>query len=256
MWVCTSVEVYERNHLGPKPPCPVNFHPPMPPPGQCRLVNGTCQYAQPAVTCRIWYPDCEFRYTCGTTEEWKRNSYTCPPFISLPPPDTLCIPINNTCRWYNPCRYWKNSHSSGYSCGSLDQYYKFIFGLQPPSIAPPEELVETQPPGDCVIVNGECAWSSKWIREQACSIPPLCDSPYWNVHCFHVVVYQYFAALLVQTCPVSSSVKHFLQCKGSVPKIIHGFLLNPTTAHMMVTPSFPHPFTFVDSTSLWITAYW
>ena len=162
--MCTSVEEYERSNLFPLG-CPMlNLEPPTPPPGQCRLENGICQYAQPAVTCDTWVPDCHFSYSCGTTEERERTTNTdaaCASFgQDLPPPDMLCIPVNDTCQWYNPCRYWRGFCQSGYRCGTVEQYYAFIFGPQPLCVAPPEGWVEPLPPGDCIAQEQECRWSS------------------------------------------------------------------------------------------------
>jgi hypothetical protein len=163
--VCTSVEEFERNRLRPQPLCPTrNADPPTPPPGQCRLENGTCQYAESAVVCEVWVPNCAYRPTCGTAEEREQTSNSsagCPPASNgQPSPDMICIPVNDTCQWYNPCRYWRGHCLSGYNCGTVEQYYEFIFGPQPLCAAPPEGWIMPRPPGDCVVVNEECGWSS------------------------------------------------------------------------------------------------
>ena len=158
-WVCTSVEEYERSHLGPQFGCPsLNLEPPTPPPGQCRLENGTCQYAQPAVTCNVSVSDCYCSYTCNTNTHTTNHQN-----FRLPPPDMLCIPVNDTCQWYNPCRYWRGFCQSGYRCGTVEQYYAFIFGPQPLCAAPPEGWVEPLPPGDCIAQEQECRWSSMCV---------------------------------------------------------------------------------------------
>lgn len=165
-WVCTSVEDFERYHRGPQLGCPVrDLEPPTPPPGQCRPVNGVCQYTQPVVTCDIWVPDCDYRYTCGTVEERENTSdVTCAIFGNVPPsPDMLCIPVNDTCQWYNPCRYWRGHCLSGYRCGTVEQYYAFVFGPHPLCSLPPEWWVEPQPQGECVVEDGECGWSSTYV---------------------------------------------------------------------------------------------
>lgn len=162
--MCTSVEDFERSHrFLPPPRCPTsNSDPvPTPPPGQCRPVDGVCQYAQPIVTCDVWVPDCDYRYTCGTVEERERTTNRCGNFGQMPPdPDMLCIPVNDTCQWYNPCRYWRGFCLSGYQCGTVDQYYRWLFGPQPLCAYPPEGWVEPQPPGECVVQDQQCGWSS------------------------------------------------------------------------------------------------
>ena len=114
----------------------------------------------------MWIPDCDYRYTCGSVEERERarENTNCgvighPP----PPPDNLCLPINNTCQWYNPCHYWRGHCLSPYQCGTADEYYNFVFGPIPGCFVPPERWVELIPPGECLIYDQECNWSSEYV---------------------------------------------------------------------------------------------
>ena len=169
-WVCGSEEQYWRSRLGPQLGCPVREgDPPTPPPGlKCRVVDGTCQYTNSDLECTRWVPDCHFSYTCGSVQERQRtaNSSNCgPPLFNQPPPlpDELCLPINNTCQWYNPCRYWRGHCQAPYYCGTADQFYMHQFGPQPLCALPPEGWVEPQPPGECVVRDQSCQWSSEYI---------------------------------------------------------------------------------------------
>ena len=145
----------------------MNLEPPTPPPGQCRLVNGSCQYTQPTVACDTWVPDCDYRYMCGTVEQ--RNLTTNTDALcgfrgfgsNAPNPDEFCEPVDGTCQWYNPCRYWRGHCLSGYQCGTVEQYYRFLFGPHPLCAFPPEGWTEPLPPGDCVLTgeDQQCGWS-------------------------------------------------------------------------------------------------
>lgn len=166
-WVCTSVETYERDHVRPQLGCPaLSTTPPVPPPDQCRLINGTCQYTSVTLECTTWVPDCDYRYTCGSVEERERTDS--PELCrgnnfgqEAPVPDTLCLPVNDTCQWYNPCHYWRGHCSAPYQCGTADEYYAFKFGPQPLCARPPEGWVRPLPPGECVVQQEQCTWSSE-----------------------------------------------------------------------------------------------
>lgn len=168
--MCTSIKDFEQQRhwgLG----CPLqNLEPPTRPPGQCTLLNGVCQYTQTTLECDVWVPDCDYRLMCGTVEERERTTNTdalCGGFgTQPPPPDMLCIPINDTCQWYNPCHFWRGYCSSGYRCGTADQYYEFVFGPHPLCARPPEGWAEPIAPGECVVVeNQQCGWSSKCLHD-------------------------------------------------------------------------------------------
>ena len=161
-WRCTSEETYGRFKFGPQPGCPTLPITVPPPSGKCRLVNGICQYTISSLECTTWVPSNDYRYTCGSVEERDQVSETNRRFIGNPPvPDQLCLPINGMCQWYNPCRFWKGFCSSPYHCGSIDDYLAFQFGPQPRCVAPPKGWVLPIPPGDCIITDQQCRWSSK-----------------------------------------------------------------------------------------------
>ncbi len=167
-WECTSVEEYVRHNTR---GCPVyamddstDTPPPTtppPPPGRCLLVNDVCQF-DTSSTLR-----CAFRQSQAGSCQYRcmeANGAIIPDTnctsSGYPPPDSLCIPIDGQCREYNPCKFWKGFCSAPYRCGTLDDYYKFRFGPQPSCAQPPAGFVEPEPPGECVLHNNTCSWSS------------------------------------------------------------------------------------------------
>lgn len=166
-WVCTSEYTYQRSLHSLQPGCPASEDVPTPPPGlQCRVINDTCQYTDSDLECATWVPDCQFSYTCGSVQERDQasNQTNCGHLIgqTLPLPDTQCLPINNTCQWYNPCYYWRGYCGGTYQCGNANEYYSFEFGPHPLCAPPPEGWGEVVPPGECVIQHQQCEWSSKF----------------------------------------------------------------------------------------------
>lgn len=167
-WICTSEEAYyEHFRFGLRPGCPVsNVDPPTPPPGhRCLLINGTCQYAVSSLECTTSVQSCSDGYICGPTQGAKLNTNTVTPPVpncEPPLPDMLCLPINDTCQWYNPCRYWRGYCFSPYQCGTADEYYAFMFGPQPLCAPAGGLLTEPIAPGDCVVRDQDCRWSSKF----------------------------------------------------------------------------------------------
>ena len=150
--------------FGPPPECPViDTDPPPTLPGQqCRLYNGTCQYTEFILECYStivsYTPYCEKASPDVIDRSIPSNDQQ-PNYI---PPDNLCLPINSSCQWFNPCRAWKDNCLGTYQCGTLDQYYRFIYGPTPTCSLPSKGWAEPLPPGECVInAKGECGWSSK-----------------------------------------------------------------------------------------------
>ncbi len=162
-WQCISEESYQRYQRGPRLGCPSVYTetPPTPPPGQhCRLVNGTCQYTRSDLECTG--QNLCYQPVCESTTFFSLIDVACPPSDRSPPPDKLCLPINDSCQWFNPCRAWRGHCLSPYRCGTISEYYAFLFGPVAGCAMPPEGWVEPVPPGECVVnANQECAWSSK-----------------------------------------------------------------------------------------------
>lgn len=162
-WTCTTDESYWQFRYGPQPGCPAIYpQTTAPPPGDCQMVDGMCQFTNATLECTTWLNSC-LGYQCGSTSEYSAFLASPGPVCSFggqyPQPDDLCLPINGTCQWYNPCRSWRGFCLSGYNCGTADQYYQFRFGPQP-LCAP--GWVESDPPGECAVRNGQCDWYSKF----------------------------------------------------------------------------------------------
>ena len=128
------------------------------------MVDGVCQFTNASQDCTTWLNTCQ-GYQCGTESEYRAfltaPGAVCPFGGQYPQPDDICVPINDTCQWYNPCRSWRGFCYSGYNCGTTDQYYQFLFGPQPSCAPPPPGWVEPIPPGECAVRNGQCDWYSK-----------------------------------------------------------------------------------------------
>ena len=168
-WTCTSEQEYQRFRLGPQPGCPdimpVNATQP-PAPGRCEIVDGTCQFTTYLLQCTSWVNTCQIRYQCGSIEEHaaylNSSESHCGLFQPLPKPNSLCLPISNTCQWYNPCASWRGHCLSGYNCGTADEYYAFLYGPHPLCAQPPPGWTEPLPPGECQLdSSAQCSWSSK-----------------------------------------------------------------------------------------------
>lgn len=166
-WTCSTDEAFWRFRYGPQPGCPAIYPQTTgPPPGDCRPVDGMCQFTNATLECTTWLNSCR-GYQCGSTSEYNAFLASPGPVCSFggqyPQPDDLCLPINGTCQWYNPCRTWRGFCLSGYNCGTADRYYQFRFGPQPLCALPPPGWVEPEPPGECAVRNGQCDWYSKLI---------------------------------------------------------------------------------------------
>ena len=167
-WTCGSDEQYWRFRLyGSRISCPVPYpQTTAPPPGECEVVNGVCQFTNASLECATWLNSCT-GYQCGSVSEYgaflEAPGPACPLGSQYPEPDDLCIPINDTCQWYNPCRSWRGFCWAGYNCGANAQYYQFILGPQPLCSPPPPGWVPPLPPGNCAVRSGQCDWYSKSI---------------------------------------------------------------------------------------------
>lgn len=163
-FVCNTEENYQRSRTGPQPGCPVTFPPAPSSVEDCLLINGSCQFVSNSSVsgCRTWLPECEVHYRCGSEEDYAnflaQEPETCSSTGDVPPPNAICIPLEGFCQWYNPCRSWQPHCSSTNRCGTLSEYWAFVYGPIPwclPFDPPPD------PPGECIVQNETCVWSSK-----------------------------------------------------------------------------------------------
>ena len=156
---------------GSVPDCPTVYPNPTspPPPGDCQLVNDTCKFIDSSLKCNASIDPYNGNKCVPVTdpESVKTNGLSAQAkgFGQYPPPNQLCLPINNSCQWYNPCISWKGLFTDGNICGSLDEYYAFLYG--PPSSFTSESLSrqtlqDTDPPGQCAIRNDRCGWYGKY----------------------------------------------------------------------------------------------
>ena len=167
-WVCTTEAAYWGFMFGPQPDCP-NVYPnptPPPPPGECQLVNDTCKFTKSTLKCKTWFNPI-YGNKCGPVTEYdtfvKRNGVSAVEAFGQdqpPAPNQLCLPINNSCQWYDPCLSWREHCTNSNICGSLDEYYVSLYG-PPPSCAPSPVEVPHDPPGQCAIMKDHCDWYSK-----------------------------------------------------------------------------------------------
>ena len=147
--------------------CVINFTATPPPATTCALANNTCTYVEGAPTCVSWLRDCNSDdYSCATEAEYSiatENDETTCSFPTSPPPtpNAICIPVNDTCEWYNPCRVWQNWCGGEYRCGSEAEFAIFLNGPQPICAFPPINATQPVPPGECVYQDGQCGWSGK-----------------------------------------------------------------------------------------------
>ena len=151
--------------FGPQPDCPsLHPHTTPPPPGECQLVNGTCQFTHSTLKCETWVDQFNGN-KCGSVTEYrafvKGNGLLVPQgFGQYPAPNQLCLPLNNTCQWYDPCLSWRGHCTNDNICGSADEYYAFLYG-PPPSCPPPPGPIPSDPPGQCAIKKDNCDWYGK-----------------------------------------------------------------------------------------------
>ena len=164
--MCTSVEEYIAHIVKctsdeTDPPIPA----PPPPPGQCAVVNDKCEFTTSAPKCafrQFQSNYCQFRCT-EVNSTTPSSDQDCIKNSRYPPPDHLCLPMNGKCQEYNPCSYWPGGHGyDPFYCGTFDDYYRYVFDDLPVPPLPAFPI----PPGECVLQNNSCSWSSKWYRDQ------------------------------------------------------------------------------------------
>lgn len=171
LYQCSTQDVYYNFVYGPQLGCPAlqNSSATPPPETTCTLSsNGSCSFVPGAPTCVSWLQDCNYGYSCTTEEEFSsatadEENFCSFPAAHPPSPDSICIPVNDTCEWYNPCRTWQSWCGGDYVCDSESQYAAFINGPQPLCIPPPENATEPVPAGECVYQDGHCVWSGKLV---------------------------------------------------------------------------------------------
>ena len=69
-WICTTEAAYWGFIYGPQPDCP-SVHPQTtaPPPGECQLVNGVCQFTNSIPKCKAWVEPFNGN-KCGSVAEY------------------------------------------------------------------------------------------------------------------------------------------------------------------------------------------
>ena len=167
-WVCTTEAAYWGFIYGPQPECPAVYpQTTAPPPGECRLVNGACKFTDSELSCKAWV-DLQNGNKCGNVSEYvefTKSSGSLAPkgFGQYPPPNQLCLPVNETCQWYDPCLYWRDEFCAGdFTCGSADEYYAFLYGHRPSCTPPsPGQMPPAAPLGQCAIKKDMCDWYGK-----------------------------------------------------------------------------------------------
>ena len=130
----------------------------VPLPGDCVIINNTCQFVNPCVS---WNKGCYYLdYQCTSNDEYAEyvNSTTTDCLMTPPPADRRCLLINDSCQWYNDCIIWSKPCNNGYNCGDEIEYYKIING---PQLAQCYNNNNTDPPvGECIYQVNQCVWSS------------------------------------------------------------------------------------------------
>ena len=130
-------------------------------------MNGMCQFTDSALNCKTSVNRLSGN-KCGSASEYDAfiiKSYGSPDpkgFGQYPAPNQLCLPINDTCQWYDPCLYWRGLCKIDYVCGSADEYYAFLYGPQPACTPPSPRLIPHEPPGQCAIKRDHCDWYGKY----------------------------------------------------------------------------------------------
>ena len=167
---CSSQNEHFSSQFGLPQGCPIlpGSTPGPPPDTPCILANNTCAFVEEAPTCVSWLRGCNIEYSCTTEEDFSaavtesNDTAVCSFPASRPPtPNAICIPVNDTCEWYNPCRVWQNSCGVEYRCGSEAEFAMFLNGPQPICAFPPINATQPVPPGECVYQDGQCGWSGK-----------------------------------------------------------------------------------------------
>ena len=159
-WVdeCTGVHHCSTRKGNSSGNCTVTIPPNLTPaPGDCLLVNGSCQFVD---ECAIspWHTGCYGDgYSCTPKSEYHNISCGCGT-DGLPPPKGTCQPIDGKCQWYNPCVKWAWYCGGPYLCLTDVEYYRIPKTPIPPCPLPPDR----RPPGECIYQRGHCIWSSKY----------------------------------------------------------------------------------------------
>ena len=173
VYQCSTQDIYYSFTYGPQPGCPTlqNFTATPPPETTCSLANNSCSFVAGAPTCVSWLQDCNYEYSCVTEEEFSAatsgGEVVCS-FPSAPPPspDSVCIPVDTTCKWYDPCHTWQGWCGGEYMCGTESEYAAFIHGPQPLCVTPSPNATEPVPEAECVYQNGRCVWSGMYVQPQ------------------------------------------------------------------------------------------
>ena len=163
-YVCTTEEQYQLFLLeSASLRCQNVSTTPNPSPlGVCMLINGSCQFTSIVPTCATWQVGCTPEYACGTLQQYE-NTISCPYLLGTPPsPEEICTPIELSCNWFQPCHSWQDHCNGPYQCGTLSEYWTFMNSPQP-SCARTSSDVYRIPPGECIVQDGHCSWSSKWL---------------------------------------------------------------------------------------------
>ena len=158
-WVCTTEADYWHFIFGPQPECP-SIYPQTtaPPPGECRMVEGQCKFTDSTLTCKTWVEPLSGN-KCGTVSEYdaftkRHGAVDVKGFGQYPPPNQLCLPVNSSCEWYDPCLSWTELCTGDNVCGSADDYYVFLYGPKPSCPVP----IPLERPGECHMKNDYCDW--------------------------------------------------------------------------------------------------
>ena len=168
VYQCTSQSIYASFIFGPQLGCPSlpNMTATLPPGTTCSLANNSCSFVADAQTCVSWLSGCDYQYSCTTEVEFttavEEESCSFPFYPQPPSPSSVCVPVNGSCEWYNPCRSWQGWCGGEYQCGTEAQYAYFLNGPQPLCVAPAPNATEPVPAGECVYRDGQCLWSGMY----------------------------------------------------------------------------------------------
>ena len=159
LYVCTT----EEQFLIDSARCQNDSANPVPsPPEECMLVNGSCLFTSNVPTCATWQVDCTSEYACGTLQQYE-STLSCPYLLGTPPPpEEMCMPLEERCNWFQPCRSWQSYCNGEYVCGTLSEYWTFMNSPHPACTLTSANIFRI-PPGKCIVQDGHCAWSSKCI---------------------------------------------------------------------------------------------
>ncbi len=167
--VCTTEEEYQQAAMFNFPSHCFGANSLADPPaaGACVPVDGACNFTDNILDCRSWLPECTFSHQCGTEQEYQQYlndsvsaDLSCPSTSQLPAPDAICTQIDGACQWYDPCQSWQGICFGPYLCGNTREYWAYQYGPQPVCLPPGKTHV---PPGECVLQDGQCAWSGESI---------------------------------------------------------------------------------------------